>query len=88
MGKRFIVEGEWSGYRSAQRRVVHREVLTHGREGFEQISALVFTDGTTLDVTVRDAKPRERVTQILGYRDALHGAKNKGLKGFVDITKT
>lgn len=63
MGKRYVLEGEWSGYRSSQRRVVHREVIS------EEIplSCIRYSDGTTLDITVRPAKPRERVQKIGGY---------------------
>ncbi len=81
MAKRFVLEAEWSGYRSSQRKVVHREVLSHRRDKFEAIKSLRFTDGTLLEVFVRDAKPRERVTPILGYRSLLHDAATKGASG-------
>jgi hypothetical protein len=79
--KRFVLEATWSGYTSSQRRVCHREVLTHGRERFEAISSIRFTDGTYLYVSVRDALPRERIVPLMGYKTVLHGAAYKGLKG-------
>lgn len=88
MGKRFVLEAEWSGYRSGQRRVCHREVLTRQRERFEAISSIRFTDGTYLDVFVRDVKPRERVQPIKGHTEVLHGAAAKGLSGYgIDVLK-
>lgn len=68
--KRFVVEGEWSGYYSRQRRVVHRTVHTDFRVGYENLHSHAFGDGTCLLISVRNAKPRERVEQIHGY-DAL-----------------
>jgi hypothetical protein len=69
--KRFVVEAEWCGYTSSQTRIVHRTVETTFRAGFENIGHHTFGDGTTLFVTVRDAKPRERVHQNFGYKKLL-----------------
>lgn len=88
MRSRFIVEGEWSGYVSSQRRVVHRTVHTLHRAAFEKIHDLRFTDGTALYITVRDAKFREKVEVKDQYSTALMGAVYKGLTGSIDITKT
>ncbi|HZZ82028.1 MAG TPA: hypothetical protein VFE62_26245 [Gemmataceae bacterium] len=69
--KRYILEGTWSGYHSAQRRIVHRQLFRKP----VNLSCIRYTDGTTLDISVRPAKPRERVKEIHGYtslvRDAL-----------------
>jgi len=68
---RFIIEGEWSGYRSSQQRVVHRTVHGGGykklREWAEKTHAISYTDGTQLYISVRDCKPREKVKEIHGY---------------------
>lgn len=72
--KRFVVEGEWSGYTSAQQRVVHRTVETYWRDGYERIRSHNFSDGTYLAVRVRDALPRERVVEIHGYDKLLREA--------------
>lgn len=72
--KRFVVEGEWTGYTSAQRRVVHRTVETLFRSGYEKLRRQAFGDGTSLIVSVRDAEPRERVEEIHGYDSLLREA--------------
>jgi hypothetical protein len=68
---RFIIEGEWIGYRSSQDRIVHRQVYPGGRKKLrawaEKTHAIRYTDGTSLLLTVRDCKPRERVKEIRGY---------------------
>lgn len=71
MSKRFIIEGEWSGYTSRQQRIVHRTVHAGSfkklRAWAEKNGGIQFTDGTLLRLKVRDCKPRERVEQIHGY---------------------
>jgi hypothetical protein len=72
--KRFIVEAVWSGYNGAQRRVCHRTVETLFRAGYEALNWHPFSDGTGLRISVRDAKPRERVQVINGYGSLLRNA--------------
>jgi hypothetical protein len=71
MSKRFVIEGEWSGYRSSQQRVVHRTVHSGSdkklRKWAEHTPAIRYTDGTSLSLTVRDCQPRERVKEIPSY---------------------
>ena len=71
MAKRFIIEGEWLGYRSSQDRIVHRSVHDGSRKKLrawaEKTFAIYYTDGTRLRLEVRDCKPRERVEEIRGY---------------------
>ncbi len=68
---RFVIEGEWSGYRSSQARVVHRQVYPAShkrlRAWVEKTHAITYSDGTTLLLSVRDCQPRERVKEIKGY---------------------
>lgn len=68
--KRWLIEGEWSGYTDGQRKVVHRKVI-QGRPKFriaiERLRCITYTDGTRLLLTVRDCKPREKVVEINGY---------------------
>jgi hypothetical protein len=92
MGIRFVIEGEWSGYRSGQRRVVHREVYKSYRKGggefietLRKIPSIGYTDGTSLSLNVREAKPREKVEQILGYRSLIRDAVYSGLTGYVSV---
>ena len=73
--QRFVLEGEWTGYHSGQARVVHRTVERHDRFP----SAIRYTDGTCLLLTVRPAKPRERVSEIHGYDSLIRECVAKGV---------
>jgi hypothetical protein len=76
---RYVVEGEWTGYTSAQRRVVHREVVDAKRgERLKGLHAIVYTDGTSLLIRVREAKPREKVERINSYGSLIREAEAKG----------
>jgi hypothetical protein len=70
-GKRFVIEGVWLGYRSSQDHVVHRQVYPGSRQQLrawaDKTFAITYTDGTRLQLSVRDCKPRERVQEIKGY---------------------
>lgn len=76
--KRFVIEGEWSGYTRSQQKVAHRQVYEGGRKKLrawaEQIYSLPFSDGTSLVITVRDCLPRERVDEIRGYTKFIEDA--------------
>lgn len=67
--QRYVIEGEWTGYRSGQRRTVHREVTTDLKlvEWINKTYAIRYTDGTSLCLSAREARPRERVEAINGY---------------------
>lgn len=75
--KRFIVEAEWGGYTSSQQRIVHRTVETLFRAGYEAVTWHTFSDGTSLSITVRDCKPREKVKEIHGYDSLLRDVAMK-----------
>lgn len=68
---RYIIEGEWIGYRSSQDRIVHRQVYPAARKSLrawaEKTHCIRYSDGTSLVLSVRDCKPRERVQEIRGY---------------------
>jgi hypothetical protein len=83
---RYVVECEWSGYHSGQQHICHRAVEPYYRaKKLESVRAIVFTDGTTMSVAVRPCAPRERVKQMIGYREVLDDARTYGLTGFVTI---
>jgi|HubBroStandDraft_4_1064222.scaffolds.fasta_scaffold39605_6 hypothetical protein len=68
--ERWILEGEWTGYTSAQRHVVHVQVFKGRpdlRAWLERNRAIRYTDGTSLILRVRDAKPREKVVEVVSY---------------------
>jgi hypothetical protein len=81
---KYVVEGEWSGYRAEQRRVVHRRVVTNP-EPYEAIHAIQYGDNTTLDIQVRPCKPGERVEPLGNYTDLIDRAVERGLKGWIHV---
>jgi hypothetical protein len=72
---RFVIEGTWSGYTSAQKKVAHRNVYSSARRKLrswaESTHAIYYTDGTSLYLSVRDCKPRERIETINGYESLI-----------------
>jgi hypothetical protein len=87
MKKRFVVECIWSGYRSEQRRPCHRTVHSKSyADSLRKISAIRFTDGTTMDIIVRPANFREKVHEIHGYDNLLRAAIGK--EGFVSVDES
>jgi len=80
----WVVEGVWSGYTSVQRRVCHRTLeRTVGSLG--HVSAVLFSDGTLLELTVRPRAPREKVAEIHGYDELLRRVAASGLTGVVSV---
>ena len=83
---RYIIEGTWTGYNTSQERVCHREVYkTHRRvttspflEAIRRLHAIKFTDNTLLLLSVREAKPREKVQEIHGYTSLIRKAVQSG----------
>lgn len=69
---KFVLEGEWSGYTSAQRHIVHREIVDSKRaDRLRRIHKIPFSDGTWLLLSIRAAAPREKVAEVLGYRSLI-----------------
>lgn len=75
MTKRYIIEGEWSGYRSGMERISHRTVHKSCekklRAWAEKTHSIRYTDGTVLRLIVRDCLPRERVKEIRAYHELI-----------------
>lgn len=84
MMTRHVLEGEWSGYVERQRRVVHREVMTDKRFKSFKLTAIQYTDGTTLNIRVREANPRERIETINSYGSLIRECEGLG-KSFVRV---
>jgi hypothetical protein len=85
---RWVLEGEWSGYTSAQRRVAHREVIQgmpKMRAAIKAAGCITYTDGTTLSLTTRDAKPREKVVPHLGYSSLIRDCVHYGIWRVADL---
>lgn len=91
---RYVIEGVWNGYRSEQAHCCHREVYTTNRkvspflEAIKRIHQLPFSDGTALLLSVREAKPREKVIEKRGYtemiREAVYAEMDKAKPPRVD----
>lgn len=80
----FILEGEWSGYTSAQRHIVHREVVSQKRaDALRKIYGIRYTDGTMLFLSVRERKSRERVETKNSYGSLIREAEALGKSVFV-----
>lgn len=88
---RFVIEGEWSGYRSSQQRVVHRSVhagsLKKLRAWAENTYAIRYTDGTSLCLTVRDCKPRERVHEVRSYMTLINDCYYHNVSAVADLPR-
>jgi hypothetical protein len=86
---RFVIEGEWTGYRPSQQKIVHRKVYPAShkklRAWAEKTHAIRYTDGTSLLISVRDCKPRERVTEINGYTDLIDGCARYDVRTVDDL---
>ena len=69
---RYVLEGIWRGYRSSMDRPVHREIVQPSQKKFlewlRNTFCIHYPDGTTLELHLRPAKPREKVKEINGYR--------------------
>jgi hypothetical protein len=76
---RYVLEGEWTGYTSGHRRVVHRQVIYERRaRRLKSLHEIVYTDGTSLILTLREARLCERVEEIHSYDELIHKAETKG----------
>lgn len=78
---RYVIEGEWTGYVSSQARICHRTVtkLRHVAEWVRKTHSITFTDGTSLLLSVREAKPREKVKEMHQYDDLLDQCRTAGV---------
>jgi hypothetical protein len=82
-GKRYVVEGLWSGY-SGTGRVCHR-IVTTTPKWFSGIKEVRFTDGTRMSMSIRPCAPRERVNEIHGYDWLLDKIRVQRLTGSVHV---
>lgn len=67
--KKYVITGTWSGYTSAQSRIVHAEVTNdkNRAEWCQNNSGILYTDNTWLILSVREVKPNERIKTYDGY---------------------
>lgn len=78
---RYVLEGEWTGYSSAQCHIVHREVVDQARYGrLKGLHAIVYTDGTSLILRLSETKPRAKVEVKNGYGSLIRDAEAYHIK--------
>lgn len=84
---RYVIEGEWSGYQSSQQRVVHRHVTKNDRlaDWVRKTYGIQYTDGTTLALSVRLCKPRERVEETPAYLELIEKCFRKGVSSVAEL---
>lgn len=79
----YMIEGEWSGYRSEQQHVVHR-TFGHKKEFAERVKkigyGIRFTDGTLLILRVKEYshKPKS-LPEIRGYASLIEDCAYAGV---------
>jgi hypothetical protein len=80
MTESYLLEGTWSGYVSSQAHVVHREIVSAERAGrLSRLSQIVYTDGTTLDLSLLELEPGEATEDLIaGYADLIREAEASG----------
>ena len=82
----FTIEGEWAGYRSSQRRVVHRE-HTRSKKRAEEIRGLGrirYSDNTVLVLRVLDGKQGDPID---GYRSLIADCLLHGVNAVDDLPR-
>lgn len=78
----FVVECVWSGYRPSQERVCHRSVEPKRfADAVAKFTRVEFGDGTSMTVSVRPRKPREKVEVMKGYTSLLRQFVDLGVTG-------
>lgn len=85
---RYVLEGTWTGYTMGQSRVVHREVIdtrhTSSKyiESLRRLHMITYTDNTSLILSLREARPREKVKRIASYSSLIQEAVASGKRHF------
>lgn len=74
---RYLLEGVWTGYTSSQRRVVHREIIRDGWRArrLRSLRSIVFTDGTSLLLSLREMRRGEKANEIHAYQTLIRQAE-------------
>lgn len=84
---RWIIEGTWSGYTSSQSRVVHRRVTSRKAQAefWKKLHGITYTDGTSLFLSTRETKPREKVKELHGYDELVRDCERFQLSGWTSV---
>lgn len=85
----FMIEGTWSGYRSEQSHVAHRDYVSNSRKDFaEKVKALgsiTFGDGTYLHLAVTEVSGRVLPVK-LGYVKLIEDCVYAGVNSVSALT--
>ena len=86
----FMIEGEWSGYTSAQQRVCHREYLPKSQkslvEAIQKIGyGIRFTDNTLLILRVRETPRRALPSIDGGYSNLIRKCAKAGVSSVAEL---
>ncbi len=85
----FLIEGQWSGYRSSQQRIVHREYTTNKKlaDAVSAMHAIRYTDGTCLYLTVTNKGRGKRLPEINGYGSLIRKCAHAGVNSVEALNK-
>lgn len=91
----FMIEGEWSGYRSSQEHVVHREFLNDRSgdrrsliEWCDENYGIGYDDGTTLRLVVTELKPRAKRDKVVnGYTKLIRDCHRHNVTSVTDLPR-
>jgi hypothetical protein len=70
MKPKYLLIGNWSGYKASQSRDCHIEKIKYP-EKYENLKYIRFTDGTYLNLSIRELKPRERIKENKQYYELI-----------------
>ena len=90
--KTWMIEGTWSGYKSSQRRVVHREYTQNIKraEAISKLHSIGYTDNTWLYLAVTDATGqhwRKRPPVIHGYGSLIDQCLDTGKRMVAELPR-
>lgn len=86
----WVIEGEWSGYTSSQRRVVHRvyERSKDFADKVQKLGSIIYTDGTALYLSVKPHRGRKVEREIHGYDSLIRDCIAKGVNRVALLKET
>ena len=85
--KDWVLTGEWSGYTSAQAKIVHVEKVTAERAAKLDYARIEYTDGTTLHLRTRELNPGEEVKENPNYDALIRKCLEQGVWRVADLDK-
>ncbi|MNL91217.1 hypothetical protein D3C81_09470 [compost metagenome] len=87
---RYEIIGIWSGYEDRQRKIAYREYTTNKQlvADIRKLNCVIYTDGTRLELSVREMQYRERKqTIILGYKTLVKECIKYGVNSVAQIQR-